>query len=121
MVAEPKHILIVDDEADICNILQAHLSERGCDVSVAIDASRARDILKSQQIDVLISDQLMFGEMGLQLADFARSLGVPTILMSGDLKSIETLSEKKHAFIQKPFHLADLTEPIEHVLALPPV
>ena len=118
MTPRSKHILIVDDEADICDLLRAHLTEIGYEVSLAIDAERGREILHGQRIDLLISDQIISGEIGSQLADFAGTLGVPAILMSGHPATFETLPGSNHAFIRKPFSLDDLVDLITDVLAL---
>jgi len=117
LAVEPTHILVVDDDAEICDLLREYLIDLDFDVSVAIDAAHGREIINTREINLLISDQIMFGELGLQLADFAGSLGVPTILMSGDPKSYESLPGQKHAFIQKPFHLEDLAKLLHRVLA----
>jgi DNA-binding NtrC family response regulator len=67
---------------------------------------------------MLIADVMMPGESGLHLSAFAETLGVPSLLVSGELTTKEKLKDN-YAFIGKPFRLQEITEYIRRVLAKP--
>jgi two-component system phosphate regulon response regulator OmpR len=71
MTAETVHILVVDDDGRLRDLLGKFLAENGFSVSAAADAADARRKLKSLAFDLIILDLMMPGESGL---DFARSL-----------------------------------------------
>jgi DNA-binding NtrC family response regulator len=112
------HVLIVEDDAHIRDLLGMALSDCGYHVSLAHDGKAARMALQSRKVDLLLADVLMPGETGLDLADYAKTLGVPSLLMSGELTTKGAL-KGGHAFIGKPFKLRELTEVIGRALAEP--
>lgn len=71
-------ILIVDDDATIRLILQAHLSSRGFDCRLAADGTEALAILASCHIQVLITDLEMPGMSGIELLHAVRIQGLIT-------------------------------------------
>jgi DNA-binding NtrC family response regulator len=113
-----KHILILENDAQICDLLGMALRDCSYRVSLASDGIAARVALRGSKVDLLLADVLMPGETGLQLAEHAKTLGVPSLLMSGELATKEALKDN-HAFIGKPFMLRELTEHIMRVLAKP--
>jgi two-component system OmpR family response regulator len=111
-------ILVVDDDPLVCEVMRDMLKEIGYQVSLASNGAEARPLLSSEGIHLLITDQLMLGERGQHLADYAQSLGIPALLISGDADSIEELEAGQHAFLRKPFRLSELEEKIDKVLSL---
>ena len=65
------HILVIDDDSRIRDLLARYLQEHGFRVTTAIDAATARATMRSLSFDLLILDVMMPHESGL---DFARSL-----------------------------------------------
>ena len=65
------HILVVDDDNRIRDLLARYLQEHGFRVTTAIDAATARATMRSLAFDLLILDVMMPHESGLE---FARSL-----------------------------------------------
>ena len=65
------HILVIDDDSRIRDLLARYLQEHGFRVTTAIDAASARATMRSLSFDLLILDVMMPHEFGL---DFARSL-----------------------------------------------
>jgi two-component system, OmpR family, phosphate regulon response regulator OmpR len=65
------HILIVDDDSRIRDLLARYLHDHGFRVSTAVDAASARACMRSLSFDLLILDVMMPQESGI---DFARSL-----------------------------------------------
>src|SRR2546427_5234995 len=66
------HLLVVDDDARLRDLLRRYLSENGFRVTVAADASEARANLASFTFDLIVLDVMMPGESGLDLTGALR-------------------------------------------------
>jgi DNA-binding NtrC family response regulator len=113
---ELKHVLVVENDGHIRDLLTMALREHGYRVSSARDAIAARGVLATSIVDLLLADVVLPGETGVCLAEHANTLGVPYVLMSGEPAAKEALTDH-HAFLGKPFKLRDLTEKIVLTLA----
>jgi two-component system response regulator PilR (NtrC family) len=85
----PVHILVVDDERSICELLEITFRKDGHRVEVAHDVPSAKRKLESQIFDIVVSDVRMPGESGVDLLKLSKELapqcffllitGVPTV------------------------------------------
>jgi two-component system response regulator PilR (NtrC family) len=83
------HILVVDDERSICELLEITFRKEGYRVEVAHNVSEAKRKLESQIFDIVISDVRMPGESGVDLLKLTKEIapdsffllitGVPTV------------------------------------------
>jgi two-component system response regulator PilR (NtrC family) len=83
------HILVVDDERSICELLEITFRKEGHRIEVAHNVESAKRKLESQIFDIVISDVRMPGEDGVELLRFAKEIapdsffllvtGVPTL------------------------------------------
>lgn len=77
-IKEPKrempHILVVDDEKSICELLEITFRKEGHRVEVANSVEAAKRKLESQIFDIIISDIRMPGENGVDLLKFAKEI-----------------------------------------------
>jgi DNA-binding NtrC family response regulator len=83
------HILVVDDEKSICELLEITFRKEGHRVEVAHNVDSAKRKLESQIFDIVISDVKMPGESGVELLKFTKEIapdcffllvtGVPTL------------------------------------------
>jgi two-component system response regulator PilR (NtrC family) len=71
---ELPHILVVDDEKSICELLEITFRKEGHRVEVANSAEAAKRKLESQIFDIIISDIRMPGEDGVDLLRFAKEI-----------------------------------------------
>ncbi len=71
---EMPHILVVDDEKSICELLEITFRKEGHRVEVAHSVEAAKRKLDSQIFDIIISDIRMPGESGVELLKFAKEL-----------------------------------------------
>jgi len=89
MTEERPHILVIDDDRRIRELLQSYLAENGFRVSVARTAAEARDKMRGLTFDLLILDVMMPGESGTALAQSLRSVQerIPILMLSAFRKS----------------------------------
>src|SRR2546429_130900 len=71
---ELHHILVVDDEKSICELLEITFRKEGHRVEVANSVEAAKRKLESQIFDIIISDIRMPGEDGVDLLKFAKEI-----------------------------------------------
>jgi two-component system, NtrC family, nitrogen regulation response regulator GlnG len=105
-----KHVLVVDDDPMILEVVERALAAANFRVSKARRVSIAKDVLIRQTIDLIISDARIPGETGLQLAAKARQLGIAFILMSGDPEWAAEHGIAPDQYLAKPFELRHLVE-----------
>lgn len=106
------HLLIVDDDARIRQLLHKFLSQNGFRVTVAADAAEARSKLDSFAFDLLVLDVMMPGESGLDLARAVRARSAVPILMltarSETDDRIAGLETGADDYLAKPFNPREL-------------
>jgi len=116
-----RRVLLVEDEPAVRTVFARGLGRQGCAVTTAEDAMTALAILQGDQsFDVLVSDVMMPGIDGLELAIEAARMrpGLGIVLMSGyaELPRHRAADELGFRFLAKPFALAELTEAIAATL-----
>lgn len=112
-----RRVLLVEDEPAVRTVFARGLERQGCAVTTAEDAMTALAILREDQpFDVLVSDVMMPGIDGVELAIEAARLrpGLGIVLMSGyaELPRHRAADELGFRFLAKPFALAELIEAI---------
>ncbi|WP_343615902.1 response regulator transcription factor [Novosphingobium sp.] len=114
------HILIVDDEPDIRDMLAAYLARQGCHVLCAADTVEARHILNTQPVSLVLLDVMLPGESGLSLARFIHATSaIPVILVTAKAEEadrINGLNAGSDDYVVKPFSPAELYARIGAVL-----
>lgn len=116
----PPHLLLVDDDDRIRDLLKRYLTQAGARVSAAPDAAAARKLLAAMDFDLLILDVMMPVEDGFSLAEAVRkSSKVPIILLTArgmPEDRIKGLSIGADDYVPKPFEPAELTLRINAIL-----
>jgi two-component system, OmpR family, response regulator len=119
MEAQP-HLLVVDDEGELCASLHTYLGKHGYRVSTAPNAAAARQALTTHAIDLVVLDIMMPGEDGLSLCRFLReTTGVPIILltvMTEDIDRVVGLEVGADDYVTKPFNPRELLARVKAVL-----
>jgi two-component system, OmpR family, phosphate regulon response regulator OmpR len=117
---EPSHILIVDDDKRLRDLLRRFLSEQGFRVTVATDAADARRKLAGLDFDLLVLDIMMPGENGLDLTRSLRTQKtVPILLLTamGEPDDrITGLDSGADDYLPKPFEPRELVSRIRAIL-----
>jgi two-component system, OmpR family, response regulator len=116
----PFHVLIVDDEPRIRNVLRRYLLEEGFRVSDAGDGTGMRTVLARDAIDLVLLDLMMPGEDGLSLARQIRQQSdIPIIMLTGKgdlIDRVAGLETGADDYISKPFEFREVLARIRSVL-----
>lgn len=114
------HILIVDDQKEICDVVQEYLSGEGYSVSAAHDGAQMRQALAQSPADLVILDLMLPGEDGLTLARALREeSNVGIIMLTGRGETVDRiigLEMGADDYLPKPFHLRELLARVKTVL-----
>ena len=117
---ETKRILIVDDEADIRDILQFNLENAGFDVECAASAEEALKVL-SDSHSLILLDVMMGGMSGFKMAETLRGWGndIPIIFLTAKDRQDDLLtgfSAGADDYISKPFSIQEVIARVNAVL-----
>lgn len=122
------HLLVVDDDNRIRELLTRFLGANGFRVTAAPSAAEARRQLDGIMFDLLIVDIMMPGESGLELTQSLReSSDVPILMLTARADSgqrIEGLEVGADDYLPKPFEPRELLLRINNILrrgGLPPI
>jgi two-component system, OmpR family, phosphate regulon response regulator OmpR len=118
---QPAHVLVIDDDRRIRELLKSYLSDNGFRVTLAGDASEAREKMRGLSFDLLILDVMMPGENGIAFARALRETeGALPILMLSALADpsdrIEGLMSGSDDYLPKPFEPQELLLRVRSVL-----
>ena len=111
-------ILIVDDNAKLCESLAKNFVQYGYDVLSATNSQKALEILSSKQVSVILLDIMLGDESGIDLLNRVQILNqnIPVIIITG-YASLKTASDCMHAgaadFLKKPFSISQIKEVVE--------
>lgn len=114
------HILVVDDDGRLRDLLSKYLADNGFRVTTASDAADARIKLAALAFDLIILDLMMPGESGLEFAgDFRRHNSVPILMLTamGEAEDrIAGLEIGADDYLTKPFEPRELLLRINSIL-----
>jgi DNA-binding response OmpR family regulator len=114
------HIVVVDDQKEICEVVQQYLTSEGYRVSAAHDGSGMRKVLGQGAVDLVILDLMLPGEDGLTLARQLREeSNVGIIILTGRGETVDRiigLEMGADDYLPKPFHLRELSARVKSVL-----
>ena len=79
------HLLIVDDEKELCSLLGVYFEHYGCQVAIAHNEERARELLAHRHFDVVLLDWNLAGVLALDLLTFLKEKhpSTPVIVFTG--------------------------------------
>lgn len=110
------HILLVEDDVDLVPILIEVLEGAGYRVSAASRRTEARALLRKGGIDLIVTDSVLRGGNGDDVAKAAERRKVPVIMISGEPERMERLAAGATPFLPKPFRAADLLRLVAQLL-----
>ncbi len=114
------HLLVVDDDTRIRNLLKQYLTENGFRITVAGNASEARRQLAGLDFDLIVLDIMMPGETGVELTQSLRTEKSVPILMLTALSETDSrvagLEAGADDYLSKPFDPRELILRINNIL-----
>ena len=108
-----RKVLVVEDEADIAELLALHLSDLGCEVTLAIDGHEGMRQAFAREWDLLILDLRLPGPDGLSICRALRreSRYLPILMLtskSSELDRVLGLELGADDYVTKPFSVSEL-------------
>ena len=114
------HLLIVDDDARLRELLRRYLSENEFRITTAADAAEARRHLASFAFDLIVLDVMLPGESGLALTrDLNRERRLPVLLLTAMAEPedrVNGLEQGADDYLSKPFEPRELVLRIRNLL-----
>lgn len=113
------HILIVEDEKPISNLIRLSLKKAGYDCTCAYDGAEAADILEEQRFDLILLDVMLPEIDGFSLMEYIRPMEIPVIFLTAKsavndrVKGLELGAED---YLVKPFEIIELLARVNVVL-----
>jgi DNA-binding response OmpR family regulator len=119
----PAHILVVDDEPPIVELVRSYLVREGWTVDVAIDGPTAVERARTNPPDVIVLDLMLPGIDGIEVCRQVRTFSDAYVLMltarSEEIDRIVGLSVGADDYLVKPFSPRELVARIKAVLRRP--
>lgn len=122
-ISTAEHLLVVDDDPQLRDLLARYLGEQGFRVSAVADGAAMDTLLAREQPDLVILDLMLPGEDGLSIARRLRAQNhVPIIILSArgeEVDRIVGLEVGADDYLPKPFNPRELLARIRAVLRRP--
>lgn len=119
-MSDHAHILVIDDDDRLRDLLRRFLEESGFRVTDARDAEEARQFMAGTRFDLLVIDVMMPGETGIEfLAKLRANDDVPALFLTamGETENrIDGLEAGADDYIAKPFEPRELILRIQRIL-----
>jgi len=117
------HLLLVDDNPNTLASLSRAFRMEGHEVTVADNAARASDLVRTEAFDLILSDVVMPGRSGLELLEELKAGGVktPIVLVSGQANiemAVKATRLGALDFLEKPASTDKLLITVENALRL---
>lgn len=121
-----KHILVVDDDAQITTLIERYLEREGFRVSVAFEGKHALDLIANVKPDLVLLDVMMPGMNGLDVARKLRETpeteSLPLIIISAVVRELpKAYRQFNWPFLAKPFKPQLLVQMVKDEISRQPV
>jgi two-component system phosphate regulon response regulator OmpR len=114
------HVLVVDDDQRIRDLLGRYLFENGFRVTTASDSATARASMRGLSFDLVILDCMMPGEGGLELARALKTISpVPICMLTAKAEPedrVEGLEAGVDDYVTKPFEPRELVLRLQNIM-----
>ena len=119
------HILLVEDDTDLCDLIVDWLKHNGFTVDLALDGDSGKVAIENSDHDLLVLDWELPGITGIELCKMYRDNGGkwPILMLTGRAKITDKesgLDSGADDYLTKPFHLKELLMRIKALLRRPP-
>jgi len=118
-----KPVLIIDDEADIRDLMELTLIKMGLSVQTAVGVTEAKKALDKQSFSLVLTDMRMPDGSGLEVVDhiMAKNLDTPVAVITAygsAEQAVEALKNGAFDYLQKPITLAQLRTLVKSVIKI---
>jgi two-component system, OmpR family, response regulator len=117
---QSEHLLVVDDDREIRDLLKRYLTKHGYRVTTARDGQEMRKALRDWQLDLIVLDLMLPGEGGLELCRNIRvESTIPVIMLTAlgeETDRIIGLEMGADDYLPKPFNPRELLARIKAVM-----
>ncbi len=115
------HVLVVDDEDDLCELLAMRLEHHGYRVSTELTSRGGMEVLEREVVDAMILDLRLDDEDGLDVLTRVqnRSADLPVIILTahGTIDTaVEAMRRGAYGFLTKPFDDHELLQKLDHAV-----
>ncbi len=113
------HILIVEDEKPISDLMRLSLHKAGYRTTCAFDGIQAADLLEKTAFDLVLLDVMLPGASGFELMEYLRPMGTPVIFITAKNSlndRVRGLRMGAEDYIVKPFEILELLARVDVVL-----
>ena len=113
------HILIVEDEKPISDLMRLSLHKAGYRTTCAFDGIQAADLLEKAAFDLVLLDVMLPGASGFELMEYLRPMGTPVIFITAKNSlndRVRGLRMGAEDYIVKPFEILELLARVDVVL-----
>ncbi len=115
------HLLVVDDESSVRNLLCEGLQRQGYRVTAAEDGREAIEKIKKGKFDLVITDVMMPSMNGIEMLEAIKGLHptLEVILTSGNGQietAVSAMKKGAYDFVKKPLHMEELYALVEKAL-----
>jgi two-component system, OmpR family, phosphate regulon response regulator OmpR len=114
------HLLVVDDDARLRELLRRYLVDQGFRVTIAGDAAEARAKIKNLDFDLMVLDVMMPGEDGFALTQSLREKSrIPILLLTARAETADRIAGFERGaddYLVKPFEPRELVLRIRSIL-----
>lgn len=113
------HILIVEDELPISDLLETALSKCGYHCTCAYDGIEAANTIEKESYDLILLDIMLPGADGFELMEYIRPIGTPVIFITAKNAlndRVKGLRMGAEDYIVKPFEILELQARVDGVL-----
>lgn len=113
------NVLLVDDDPDVLAMVTMFLEIEGYQVMPAITRAQANEIIAQGGADIVVTDSMLRGGNGDDVAKHADRAGVPVIIISGEPARVKRHEIGERPFLSKPFEPQLLLTMIQMLLRKP--
>ena len=111
--------MVVEDDPDVCPLLEHILAVAGYAVDTAATVAKAMRLLEGGAYDLVLADGELPDGHGIRVADESMRRGVRALILTGCALRMSKDEVERHSFVMKPIRPSELLEIVKRRLAAP--